>query len=35
ALDWGIRQGHIRSGQHLLLEGVGGGMAWGACLLRY
>ncbi|MDO4879249.1 MAG: beta-ketoacyl-ACP synthase III [Neisseria sp.] len=35
ALDAGIRSGKIRRGQHLLLEGIGGGFAWGAVLLRY
>ena len=35
ALDHAIRQGQIRKGQRLLLEGVGGGMAWGACLLTF
>lgn len=35
ALDHGIRSGQIRRGQHLLLEGIGGGFAWGAILLKY
>lgn len=35
ALDTGIRNGQIRRGQHLLLEGIGGGFAWGAVLLKY
>ncbi|MCF7520521.1 ketoacyl-ACP synthase III [Neisseria sp. ZJ106] len=35
ALDSGIKNGQIRRGQHLLLEGIGGGFAWGAVLLRY
>ena len=35
ALDSGIRSGHIKRGQHVLLEGVGGGFAWGAVILRY
>ena len=35
ALDEGIKSGKIRRGQHLLLEGIGGGFAWGAVLLRY
>jgi len=34
ALDCGVRAGHIRCGQTLLLEGVGGGFTWGAVLLR-
>jgi len=35
ALDSGIRSGQIQRGQHLLLEGVGGGFAWGAVALKY
>lgn len=35
ALDAGIRDGRIRRGQTLLLEGIGGGFAWGAVLLKY
>ena len=34
ALDQGVRDGKIRPGQHVLLEGVGGGFTWGATLLR-
>ncbi|MDO4998410.1 MAG: beta-ketoacyl-ACP synthase III [Neisseria sp.] len=35
ALDVGVRDGRIQRGQLLLLEGIGGGFAWGAVLLRY
>jgi 3-oxoacyl-[acyl-carrier-protein] synthase-3 len=35
ALDAGVRSGQIQRGQHLLLEGVGGGFAWGAIALKY
>ena len=35
ALDTGIRSGQIQRGQYLLLEGVGGGFAWGAVALKY
>ena len=35
ALDAGIRDGRIRRGQMLLLEGIGGGFAWGAVLMTY
>ncbi len=35
ALDSGIRNGKIRRGQTLLLEGIGGGFAWGAVLIQY
>ena len=35
ALDAGIRNGQIKRGQNLLLEGIGGGFAWGAVLMEY
>jgi len=35
ALDTAVRDGRIRRGQTLLLEGVGGGFTWGSVLLRY
>lgn len=35
ALDQGIRDGRIKRGQTLLLEGIGGGFAWGAVLVKY
>jgi 3-oxoacyl-[acyl-carrier-protein] synthase-3 len=35
ALDTAVRDGRIRRGQNLLLEGVGGGFTWGATLLEY
>jgi 3-oxoacyl-[acyl-carrier-protein] synthase-3 len=35
ALDAGVRDGRIRRGQTLLLEGVGGGFTWGAVALIY
>ncbi len=34
ALDAGVRSGRVRTGQLLLLEGVGGGFTWGAVLLN-
>jgi 3-oxoacyl-[acyl-carrier-protein] synthase-3 len=34
ALDVALQDGRIRSGQHVLLEGVGGGFTWGASLVR-
>ena len=34
ALDAGIRDGRIRAGQLVLMEGVGGGFTWGAALVR-
>ena len=35
ALDEAVRDGRIREGQHVLLEGVGGGFTWGAVLLKW
>jgi 3-oxoacyl-[acyl-carrier-protein] synthase-3 len=35
ALDTAVRDGRIKSGQTVLLEGVGGGFTWGAVLLRW
>ncbi|MDH3288959.1 MAG: ketoacyl-ACP synthase III [Betaproteobacteria bacterium] len=35
ALDEAVRDGRIRAGQYLLLEGVGGGFTWGAILVRW
>lgn len=35
ALDAAVRDGRIRAGHHVLLEGVGGGFTWGASLLRF
>ncbi len=34
ALDLAVRDGRIRPGHHVLLEGVGGGFTWGAVLAR-
>ncbi|MFT3814091.1 MAG: beta-ketoacyl-ACP synthase III [Acidovorax sp.] len=34
ALDHAVRSGQVRKGQHLMLEGVGGGFTWGAVLLK-
>jgi len=34
ALDQGVRDGRIQPGQMLLLEAMGGGLTWGACVLR-
>lgn len=34
ALDVAVRDGRIKKGQHVLLEGVGGGFTWGAALVR-
>ena len=35
ALDAGVRSGQMKPGQLVMLEGVGGGFAWGSLLLRY
>ncbi len=35
ALDEAVRDGRIRRGQKILLEGVGGGFTWGAALLEF
>jgi len=34
ALDAARRDGRVRSGQHVLMQGVGGGFTWGSILLR-
>ena len=34
AMDQGVRDGRIKPGQLLLLEAMGGGLTWGACVLR-
>jgi 3-oxoacyl-[acyl-carrier-protein] synthase-3 len=35
ALDLAVRDGRVRTGQHVLLQGVGGGFTWGSVLVRY
>ncbi len=35
ALDEAVRDGRIRSGQQVLLVGVGGGFTWGSALIRW
>ena len=35
ALDVSVRDGRIKKGDTLLLEGVGGGFTWGAVVLNY
>ena len=34
ALAEGVRDGRIRPGQLLLMEAMGGGLTWGACVVR-
>jgi 3-oxoacyl-[acyl-carrier-protein] synthase-3 len=34
ALDEGVRDGRVKKGDLLLLEAMGGGLTWGACVLR-
>jgi 3-oxoacyl-[acyl-carrier-protein] synthase III len=35
ALDKAIRDGRIKRGEMLMLEGFGGGLAWGSALIKY
>jgi 3-oxoacyl-[acyl-carrier-protein] synthase-3 len=35
ALDYAVRAGKIRPGQRVIIEGVGGGMTWGAALFDF
>jgi 3-oxoacyl-[acyl-carrier-protein] synthase-3 len=35
ALDEAVRDGRIQPGQHVMLEGVGGGFTWGAILIKW
>ena len=35
AMDTAIKAGQIKRGQALMLEGIGGGFAWGAVLVKY
>jgi 3-oxoacyl-[acyl-carrier-protein] synthase-3 len=35
ALDLAVRDQRVRRGQHVLLQGVGGGFTWGSVLLRF
>lgn len=35
ALDTAVRDGRIQRGDTMLLEGFGGGLAWGSALIRY
>ena len=35
ALDVAVREGRIRKGHRVLLQGVGGGFTWGSVLLQY
>ncbi len=35
ALDEAVRDGRIRPGQHVVLEGVGGGFTWGAVMVKW
>jgi 3-oxoacyl-[acyl-carrier-protein] synthase-3 len=35
ALDEAVRDGRIRRGQKVLVEGVGGGFTWGAALFEF
>ena len=35
ALDYAVRNGDIKRGENLLLEGFGGGFTWGSALLKF
>jgi 3-oxoacyl-[acyl-carrier-protein] synthase-3 len=35
ALDYSIREGRIQRGDLMLIESFGGGMTWGAMVIRY
>jgi 3-oxoacyl-[acyl-carrier-protein] synthase-3 len=35
ALDEAVRDGRVKRGQKVLVEGVGGGFTWGAALLEF
>jgi 3-oxoacyl-[acyl-carrier-protein] synthase-3 len=35
ALDAAVRDGRVRAGQHVMMQGVGGGFTWGAVLARF
>ncbi|AJX30335.1 beta-ketoacyl-ACP synthase III [Burkholderia oklahomensis] len=35
ALDVAVRDGRVKRGQHVLIEGVGGGFTWGASVFRF
>ena len=35
ALDQAVRDGRIKRGDLLLMEAMGGGLTWGACVVRY
>jgi 3-oxoacyl-[acyl-carrier-protein] synthase-3 len=35
ALDVAVRDGRIKPGQNVMMEGVGGGFTWGAVLAKF
>jgi 3-oxoacyl-[acyl-carrier-protein] synthase III len=35
AIDAAVQDGRIQTGQHVLVEGVGGGFTWGAALIKF
>lgn len=35
ALDTAVRDGRIKTGQHVMIQGVGGGFTWGANLFKF
>ena len=35
ALDVAVRDGRIKKGDNLLMEGIGGGFSWGSVLVQF
>jgi 3-oxoacyl-[acyl-carrier-protein] synthase-3 len=35
AMDVAVADGRIKKGDLLLMEAMGGGLTWGACVVRY
>jgi 3-oxoacyl-[acyl-carrier-protein] synthase-3 len=35
ALDVAVRDGRIKKGDNLLMEGIGGGFSWGSVLVKF
>jgi 3-oxoacyl-[acyl-carrier-protein] synthase-3 len=35
ALDAAVRDGRVKKGDLLLMEAMGGGLTWGACVVRF
>jgi 3-oxoacyl-[acyl-carrier-protein] synthase-3 len=35
ALDTAVRDGRVKAGQRVMLQGVGGGFTWGSVLVQF